>query len=89
MGSMTHLRALRRRYHITLAQLASCAGLSGQYISRAELGEIAATSRLEAQMASAVESIISARKVEIQALEADYMICKGRLLGEEEHPNEQ
>ena len=89
MEKRTNLRALRYQYQIPLTALAVYAGLSKQYISRAELGEIAATSRLEAQMASAVESIISARKVEIQALEADYMICKGRLLGEEEHPNEQ
>ena len=52
MVSVTHLRALRRRYHITLDQIAFHAGLSGQYISRAELGEIAATPRLEAQMTS-------------------------------------
>ena len=89
MGSMTHLRALRRRYHITLAQLASRAGLSGQYISRAELGEVAATPLLEAQMASALESVISARKAELLALEKDYMTYRGRLLGKEAHPNEQ
>ena len=89
MVSVTHLRALRRRYHITLDQIAFHAGLSGQYISRAELGEIAATPRLEAQMTSAVESIISVRKMEIQALEEEYMTYKGCLLGKEEHADEQ
>lgn len=89
MAITTNLRSLRHRHHITLAQLASYAGLSGQYVSRAELGEITATARLEAQMASAVESIISARKAELRALEADYMICRGRLLREEEYPSEQ
>lgn len=89
MGNQTNLRALRYRHHITLAQLASCAGLSGQYISRAELGEITATARLEAQLASAVERVISARKMELRALEADYKTCKGRLLRGEEYPNGQ
>lgn len=89
MGSKTNLRALRYRHHITLAQLASCAGLSGQYISRAELGEIAATARLEIQMSSAIEAVISARRSELRALEADYQTCKGCLLRKEESPNEQ
>ena len=60
-----------------------------QYVSRAELGEISSTPRLEAQMASAIESVISARKAEVRALEDDYAACKGRLLREEEHPSEQ
>ena len=89
MGSKTNLRALRYRHHITLAQLASCAGLSGQYISRVELGEIAATPRLEVQMSAALEAVISKRRAELQALEADYMTYKGSLLKKGEHPNEQ
>lgn len=89
MENDTNLRVLRYRHHITLAQLASCAGLSGQYISRAELGEIAATARLETQMAAAVEAVISARRSELRALEADYMTYKGSLLKKGEHPNEQ
>lgn len=79
----------RYRHHITLAQLASCAGLSGQYISRAELGEIAATARLEIQMTSAIEAVISTRRSELRALEADYQTYKGCLLRKEESPNEQ
>lgn len=66
MGSKTNLRALRYRHHITFAQLASCAGLSGQYISRVELGEITATSRLEVQMSAALEAVISKRRAELQ-----------------------
>nr|WP_325205301.1 helix-turn-helix transcriptional regulator [uncultured Oscillibacter sp.] len=89
MGSKTNLRTLRYRHHITLAQMASCAGLSGQYISRAELGEIAATPRLEVQMSAALEAVISKRRTELQALETDYMTYKGSLLKKGEHPHEQ
>ena len=48
MENKTNLRALRHRYHISLAALAAHAGLSKQYVSRVELGEIAATPLLEA-----------------------------------------
>lgn len=89
MEIKTNLRALRHQYRISLTALAAHAGLSRQYVSRAELGEIAATPRLEAQMASAVESVIAARKSDLQSLERDYMTYKGRLLREEEHPDEQ
>lgn len=89
MELKTNLRALRHRHRISIRALAVHAGLSMQYVSRAELGEISATPRLEAQMASAIESVISARKAEVRALEDDYAACKGRLLREEEHPSEQ
>ena len=40
-------------------------------------------------MASAIEFVIAARKTELRSLEENYMNDKGRLLREEEHPNEQ
>jgi len=89
MKIKTNLRALRLQYQISLAALAAHAGLSKQYVSRAELGEIAATPLLESQMASAIEFVITARKAELRSLEEDYTNHKGRLLREEEHPNEQ
>ena len=89
MEIKTNLRSLRYRHHITLAQLSACAGISGQYISRAELGEIAAIARLEQQMSSALEAIISARREELRTLEEDYLTCKGCLLRKEVYPNEQ
>ncbi len=85
----TNLRALRHRHHIPLSKLAVHAGLSRQYISRAELGEIAATARLETQMSTAIEAVIFERRTELQALEIDYMTYKGFLLQKGEHPNEQ
>ena len=85
----THLRALRHRYHVSVTELASHAGLSKQYISRAELGEIAVTARLESQMSVALEAVIFKRKAELQALERDYITYKGNLLTKGEHPNEQ
>ena len=42
----TNLRALRLRHDIPLSELSAAAGLSNQYISRAELGEISPTPRL-------------------------------------------
>ena len=89
MEIKTNLRSLRYRHRITLAQLSACVGISGQYISRAELGEIAATARLEQQISSALEAIISARREELRTLEEDYLTCKGRLLRKEVYPNEQ
>lgn len=89
MASMTNLRALRLRHRVSLMELADHAGISLQYVSRAELGEIAATTRLEEQMSAALEAIISSRRAELLAFETDYMTYKGKLLKKEEHPNEQ
>ncbi len=89
MESQTNLRVLRHRYHISVAELASHASLSKQYISRAELGEITATVRLEAQLSAALEAVIFKRQSELRALEQDYMTHKGNLLTKGEHPNEQ
>ncbi len=83
------MRMLRHRYHISVTELASHASLSKQYISRAELGEITATARLEAQLSAALEAAIFKRQSELRALEQDYMIHKGNLLTKGEHPNEQ
>ena len=83
MENKTNLRALRHRYYISLAALAAHAGLSKQYVSRVELGEIAATPLLEAQMASAIEFVITARKAELRSLKEDYTNHKARLLSEE------
>ena len=52
MEIKTNLRALRHWHRISIRALAVHAGLSMQYVSRAELGEISSTPRLEAQMAS-------------------------------------
>lgn len=89
MEIKTNLRALRHRYGLSLAELEAASGLSNQYLSRAELGQLSATERLEKQLASAIESVISDRKAELQALEKDYMAFKGLLLREEAYPNEQ
>ena len=89
MVFQTNLRMLRHRHHVSLTELAVCANLSKQYFSRAELGEIAATARLEKQTADALETVISKRKAALLALEADYITYKGNLLNKGEHPNEQ
>lgn len=89
MDCQTNLRRLRLRHHVSLTELATHAGLSGQYISRAELGEISATARLERQMNTALEAVISRRRTELHALEADYIAYQGMLLQRGEHPNEQ
>ncbi len=89
MEPQTNLRMLRLRHHVSLTELAAHAGLSGQYISRAELGEISATARLERQMNAALEAAISRRRTELHALEADYIAYQGTLLQRGEHPNEQ
>lgn len=89
MATMANLRALRLRHHVSLIELSACTSLSKQYISRAELGVIAATVRLETQLSAALEVIISSRRAELLAFETDYMTYKGKLLKKEEHPNEQ
>lgn len=89
MEIRTNLRMLRHRHHIPLSKLAVHSGLSKQYISRAELSEIASTVRLETQLNAALEAVISERRTELQALEDDYMTYKGKLLKKGEHPHEQ
>ena len=54
MEGKTNLRALRLRYDIPLSELSAASGLSNQYISRAELGEISPTPRLEDKLGAAV-----------------------------------
>ena len=50
MEIKTNLRALRHRYRLPLAELEAASGLSNQYLSRAELGQLSATERLEKQL---------------------------------------
>ena len=76
----TNLRALRLRHDIPLSELSAASGLSNQYISRAELGLIPATPRLEQQLLSAVETVIARRSGTAQAMEEELQSLRGRLL---------
>ncbi len=84
MEGKTNLRALRLRHDIPLSELSAVSGLSNQYISRAELGEISPTPRLEDKLGAAVETVIGQRHERIGALERSFAACKGRLLQREE-----
>ena len=84
MERNTNLRALRLRYDIPLSELSAASDLSVQYISRAELGEISPTPRLEDKLGAAVETVIVQRHEWIGALERSFAACKGRLLQREE-----
>ena len=84
MEGKTNLRALRLRHDIPLSELSAVSGLSNQYISRAELGEISPTPRLEDKLGAAVETVIGQRRERIGALERSFAACKGRLLQREE-----
>ncbi len=89
MVRKTNLRALRLRYEIPLSELSAVSGLSNQYISRAELGELSPTARLEEKLGAAVDAVIVRRSVRLGALERSYAARKGRLLQpEEENLNE-
>lgn len=61
-------------------ELEAASGLSNQYISRAELGEISPTSLLEEKLDAAIETIIAQRSARLVALEQSFAVCKGRLL---------
>ena len=76
----TNLRALRLRHDIPLSELSAASGLSNQYISRAELGEISPTPRLEDKLGAAVDAVILRRRERLSALERSFAACKGRLL---------
>ncbi len=89
MALQTNLRGLRQRHKISLRELAVSSKLSTQYISRAELGQIAATPGLEKQMISALETVIRDREERLRELKADYMTKKDALLGREENRREQ
>ena len=80
MKTTTNLRALRHRCGLSLTELEAASGLSNQYISRAELGEIATTARLEKQLESALEEIIAKRESALQSFKSDFQRCRGRLL---------
>ena len=80
MEHETNLRALRHRHGVSLTELADACGLSNQYLSRAELGLIPPTPRLEKQLMSAVETVIAHRASTSQALAKELQPLKGRLL---------
>lgn len=80
MQHETNLRALRLRHGLQLTELSEVSWLSDQYISRAELGQIAPTALLESQMADAVERAILYRATVVQNLSRDFRRCRGRLL---------
>ena len=84
MERNTNLRALRLRYDIPLSELSVASDLSVQYISRAELGEISPTPRLEDKLGTAVTAVIVRRHERLSALERSFAACKGRLLQPEE-----
>ncbi len=81
MPKRSNLYYFRRLHQISLYDLETASDLSNQYISRAELLDMASTPRLESQMTSAVETVIQKRKQELLALEADLLKYRGRLLG--------
>ena len=80
MEHETNLRTLRLRHGLQLTELSEASWLSDQYISRAELGQIAATPRLETQLADAVEQAILRRAAVIRDMNRALRRCRGRLL---------
>ena len=80
MEHETNLRALRHRHGVCLTELADACGLSNQYLSRAELGLIPPTPRLERQLLSALEAVIAHRSSTARALERELKPLRGRLL---------
>lgn len=84
MERKTNLRALRLRYDIPLMELEAISGLSNQYISRAELGDISPTSHLEERLGAAMDAVIVQRGLRLSELGRNLAACKGRLLQLEE-----
>ena len=80
LNRRTNLRALRLRYDIPLSELSAVSGLSNQYISRAELGELSPTPLLEDKLGAAVGAVIIRRSGRLSALERGFTACKGSLL---------
>lgn len=80
MEHETNLRAFRLRHGLQLTELSQVSWLSNQYISRAELGQIAATPRLESQLADAVEKAIFRRAAAVRDMSRELRRCRGRLL---------
>lgn len=80
MEHETNLRALRLSHGLQLTELSEASWLSDQYISRAELGQIAPTPRLEIQLAEAVEKAILRRAAVIRDMNRDFRRCRGHLL---------
>lgn len=77
---ITPMRDIRLRHGITLEELAKTIGVTNQYMSRAELSQVAPTWTLEKQCEAAFERIIAQRYAAARALEEDYRTYKGVLL---------
>lgn len=84
LNRQTNLRTLRLWYEIPLSEMSAVSGRSNQYISRAELGEISPTPRLEDKLGAAVDAVILRRRVRFSALEWSFAVRKGCLLQPEE-----
>lgn len=80
MEKETNLRALRHRHGVSLTELADACGLSNQYLSRAELGLIPPSPKLENQLLKAVEAVIAHRSSTSEMLKQELQPLKGRLL---------
>ena len=80
LNRQTNLRTLRLWYEIPLSEMSAVSGRSNQYISRAELGEISPTPRLEDKLGAAVDAVILRRRERLSALERSFAVRKGRLL---------
>lgn len=76
----TNFRVFRLRHGLQLTELSEVSWLSDQYISRAELGQIPPTPRLEAQLSGAVEQAIVRRAIAVREMHRDLRQYRGRLL---------
>lgn len=71
MKRCTNLRYLRLKHGISLRELADAAGVSGQYMSRVELGQVIPSWTLEKKCEAALEQIALRRFEAAQALVRD------------------
>lgn len=80
MITLTRLRLLRLRHHISLLELEEKTGISNQHLSRIELGYAKPNESQEALVNIAMDEIIGERHAKLLELERDYMLCKQHLL---------
>lgn len=80
MNTVTRLRILRLRHHISLLDLEEKTGISNQHLSRMELGYAKPNETQEALVNIAMCEIIGERTSQLVELKRDYMLCKHHLL---------
>lgn len=89
MKKITRLRAIRLKYNISLLELERHSGVSNQYLSALELGNIRRTENNEAVLSCAMSEVLRTRKSSLAGAEQVLRRYQGHLLEPVEVENDE